>query len=112
MIYRIIQLRSRLYDDIKTEVMYEVASAHAAGCELIRLNITKDEELGYHKRAMTSLIKCLKTMKGSGMIQFFATLDSFEQGNTEAQFLINKYPDIFEALPKESDTECFVYVRV
>lgn len=111
MIYKIIQLNSRLYASIRTEIMYEIASAHVAGIELLRINIKKDEQGVLHKRAMTSLIRCLKSMKSAGTIQFFATAESFEQGSTEAQFLINKYPETFTTLPKESETECFVYIR-
>ena len=90
--------------------MYEVASAHAAGVELLRINIKKDDAAGY-KRATTALLKCLRSLKSSGMIQFFATAESFNTGSTEAQFLINKYPEQFELTPIESDECGFVYVR-
>ena len=111
MVYKTFVLRSTTAQKAKTEIMYEVASAHAAGTELLRINITKDDAISY-KRIHNSVVKILKEMKGSSLIQFYATQDTFAEIGTEAQFLFNKYPDIFENIPKENDGLGFIYVRV
>ena len=112
MIYKTIELLSRRADKMKTEIMYEVASAHAAGIELVRFNIAKGEEDSTYRRALSSATKILKDMKQSDTIRFFATHASLAQMNTEASFLINKYPDIFDTVPEETDEYGFIYVRV
>ena len=109
--YKEIRLRSMSADKIKTERMYEVATAHISGVELLRFNIDKSETDTQYKKIFSAAIKVLKAMKSDGAIQFFATPALLESASTEAQFLLNKYPEQFEPMPNESESEGFIYVR-
>lgn len=105
--YKELNLNSTTADKLKTEIMYEVASAHIAGVELIRFNLDTSDEIQY-KRAFAATIKILKAMKSDGVIQFFATPALMEASSMEAQFLINKYS---EYLANDTQATGFVYVR-
>ncbi len=109
--YREILLRGVSADKIKTEIMYEVAAAHIAGVELLKVNISKGDCDTQYKKTFSALIRILKLMKADGTIQFFATPALLESQSTEAEFLLNKYPEHFEPMPKESDELGFVYIR-
>ncbi len=109
--YKEILLRSKSIDKIKTEIMYEVASAHIAGIELVRFTISKSESEAHYKKIFSAMTRVLKAMKAEGAIQFFATPALLEYSSTEAEFLLNKYPEQFEPMPEESESESFIYVR-
>ena len=108
--YREFNLKSTSADKLKTEIMYEVASAHIAGIELLRFNIDKSDE-GQYKKSFSATLRILKAMKADGVIQFFATPSSIEALSTEAQFLFNKYPEYFSEVPTETEERSFIYVR-
>jgi hypothetical protein len=108
--YRELNLKSVSADKLKTEIMYEVASAHIAGIELLRFNIDKTED-GQYKKVFSAITRILKVMKADGAIQFFATPALIEASSTEAQFLFNKYPQYFSEVPTETQAQSFVYVR-
>ena len=105
--YKELTLSGTTADKIKTEIMYEVASAHIAGVELIRFDLDTSDEIQY-KRTFAAVTKILKAMKSDGVIQFFATPASMESYSMEAQFLFNKYS---EYLSDDTQTTGFVYVR-
>lgn len=103
--YKKINLKSESVDSMTTEIMFEVAGARADGNELIRLNINNDDG-----RLFDSAVKLLKNMKQKGLIQFFATEQSFAKGRTEASFLLNKYGDAL--IVENSGEEPFIYVKI
>ena len=110
MIYKVVNFEGETPNDLKTELMFELASARAEKCELVKLNVAHSDLTA--KKNVSAVLKVLKGMKASGRIQFFATNESFETHSTEAVFLMNKYPDIFTNIPVNAEnTTCF-YVKL
>ena len=79
-------------DEIYTEIMFALATARTEGAELLLVEISESFEVEKFDLIKSAVIKRLKQMKQSGMVQFFATQDSFKRASTEAVFLLNKYP--------------------
>lgn len=112
--YREIEVRATSREGISTELMYEIATCRADGSELIKFIFRKsnEQESDLTRRNVASAIKLFKLMKQKGQVQFIATSSSFDNSETEAVFLLNKYPDIFENAPKESEGEVFIFVKL
>ncbi len=104
-----IQLKSGLGDEALTEIMFEIASARAEGAGLLRFELNEQDES--FSKLMLYIIRKLKGMKQKGHIQFFATSDSFEKGSTEAIFLMNKYPALFECVNAD-EIKKYIYVKL
>ena len=110
--YKELELQGRTASALATEIMYEIASARVAGVSLLRLNITKGEDDKLFKRLISTQKRTLRSMKERGSIQFFALPDNFAAFATEAKFLVNKFPDLFEPLPEEREDSTFAYVKI
>lgn len=108
--YIVINLQGKDQNEISTEIMFELAGAKIDGAELVRFNIENaDDDSG--KKRSSAMLKVLKNMKSAGKIQFYATPESFAGEKTEAVFLINKYPELFER--KEPDNNImYAYVKL
>lgn len=104
MIFKKINLCVENSDSTATEIMFEIAGARADGIELIRFNILDPTD-----KILSGVIKLLKEMKRKGMIQFFASAKSFSDNTTEANYLINKYPDVIGV---QNDGEAFLYIKL
>ena len=89
-------------DRLMTELRFDIASARASGCELVRLELVA-EDAKKRSRLSTSVIVRLRALKKEGVVQFFATERDFKDDSTEAVYLLNKYPEIEadSALAKE-----------
>ena len=111
MSYKCIQLRGTDTSAIKTEIMYEIASARVGGTELLRVSVRCEDE-SRRAKAVSALRKILKGMKQSGGIQFFANEASFEQRSMEAEFLLNKYPFLSDRETADSTVEDFIYIKI
>ena len=98
--FKIIRLNGDNPQNINTELYFELASARADGCEVVRLDFESNQE---------KIIAALKKMKNNSAIQFFATSESFSSSDTEAVFLLNKYPDIREF---ENNSLPYIYVKL
>ena len=108
--YIVINLQGTEPSEITTEIMFELAGAKIDGAELVRFNIENATEDSGKKRC-SAMLKVLKSMKSAGKIQFFATPDSFAGEKTEAVFLVNKYPELFER--REVDNNImYAYVKL
>ncbi len=107
MIFKLIDLKANSTDASLTEIMFEIAGARADGCELIRFNMINNETKLYD-----GIIKQLKGLKQKGLIQFFATADSFASSSTEASFLINKYQANLSLGEKENGEVQYIYVKI
>ncbi len=110
MSYRELLLRSDTPEGAVTEIMYEIASARVDFIDLVKFEInTENIEINKY---MQSIIKALKAMKQKGTFQFFATKESFEDSRTEAVFLQNKYPHLFDGEIFESPNRICVYIKL
>ena len=105
MIFKEINLQANNHDAAATEIMFEIAGARADGVELIRINISETSE-----KMLSGVVKMLRGMKQKGLIQFFATEQSFDSGSTEAVFLINKYSSVIEG--RNGRKEQYIYVKL
>ena len=77
-----------------TELRYTVATTRAEGGELLMISIPETGD-GQAKKTRALATRILKTMKKEGLIQFYATKESFDSSSTEAKFLLNKYSHVF-----------------
>jgi len=110
--YRELFVKSETAPSIKNELLFEIASERVSGSELIRFIIYNNgDDLSFSKR-INAINKNLRSFKSRGLIQFFANAESFEKNTTEAKYLINKYPALFENIPKTEDNSFFIYVKL
>ena len=110
--YKEFDLQSSAKEKIKTEIMYEIASARADNAEFVRININLGDQSAENRKSVSATINTLKDMKKDRRIQFFATEDNFKHMSTEAIFLLNKYPDHFENMKKDMEEETFIYAKI
>ena len=86
-------------ESIILELSYSIASARADKIQL--LSLMYDEELPEDKRE--TLYKCtvktLKKMKKQGRIDFYVDREGFLKEKTEANYLINRFPNITDSVP-------------
>ena len=111
MLFRELDLRAQLPEQIATEIMFEIASAKVDGVELLCFQINNKEDLLLEKYRST-ILRNLKKMKSDGAIQLFATSESFKTQKTEAYFLQNKYPTIFNSISDYSEIESKIYIKI
>ena len=109
MIYKVINLKNTEVGQIKTEIMFELATERASGTELVRLNLPKPLDMQSEKRINLAVRRLLRSMKERGAIQFFANPDNFESAGMESRFLLNKYTCVFE---NEELSDGFVFVKL
>ena len=105
MILRQINLQAESVDAASTELMFEIAGARADGCDLVRVDLENKFD-----KLCSGVVKILKGMKQKGLIQFFATEESFDEGSTEASFLANKYNDLLNTEREEGTI--FIYIKM
>ena len=74
---------------LETEVMFSVASARAQGIEFLKID-TKESGV------KNAVAKVLRQLKKQGRIQLFVDASELRGSSTEAQYLINKYPDAID----------------
>ena len=110
MIFKTIEIESERPIDIDTEIKFSIATARAENTELLCFDVKRDGES--LNRIYNAAIKVLKKMKNQGHIQFIATPKSFANANPEAEFLINKYPEQIDNMPKYGDGEAYVFVKL
>ena len=79
---------------LETEIMFAVASARAQGIEFLKIDISADKESGMK----SAVAKHLRQLKKQGRIQLFVDVRDLHGTSTEAQYLINKYPEAPETL--------------
>jgi hypothetical protein len=90
--------------------MFSVASERASGVPIVRFDIERSDER-VASRTFLLATRILKRMKERGAVQFFATPKSFIEGEREASFLINKFPELFSNFVANED-DIFIYVRI
>ena len=110
MIFKTIEIESDRTIDVDTEIKFSIATARVENVELLRFDVKKDNDL--FSKIYNASIKVLKKMKNQGNIQFIATPKSFTDENAEAEFLINKYPDQIDSMPKCGDGEAYIFVKL
>ena len=88
--------------ELKTEIMFFIASSKALGEELFILKIKPAFLDERDARRTDSVSRILKDLKRRGIIQFFAVSSDFGSPLTEIEYLKNKYPDITEIKSDES----------
>ena len=105
--YKIIIPEGKDLDSLVTELRYHVAATRAGGDDLLMIKIPDgDESRG--KKTKSSVLRILRTMKNEGLIQFYAVKESFDSSSTESEFLINKYPIVFEDQKKIGHNDVYV----
>ena len=101
--FKIITLKGDNTQNINTELYFELASARAEKCEVVVISIESSAE-----KSESLVVSALKKMKGVASIQFYASPESFNIANTEANYLLNKYPDVFSSI----GDGCYQYIYV
>jgi len=89
-------LTGRDSGQMKTEIMFFIASAKSCKAELFKIWIQPvfngDREL----RRIESAARILRNLKQRGSIQLFASSVDFDTALTEVEYLKNKFPNITE----------------
>lgn len=94
-----------IYSEAETETLFVIAAARADGASLVRLDFP-----GETARTVPAAKKALRALKRRGGIQMFAERSDFEDGSTEAVFLLNKFPETEGQVKAVSDE--FLYVKL
>ncbi len=110
--YSTVDLQVKKNDGVAPEIMFLIASERVSGTELLCFNLPQDDDEAVERRLAMQAIRTLKEMKGRGAIQLYATRDSFVALTTEAQYLINKYPELFEDVDYGQMSDRALYVKL
>ena len=110
--YKEIFVRSETLAQLKNELLFEIASQRASGVELIRFNVYNKGDATLFLKIINWTKKQMRSFKNRGIIQFFATAESFLGNDTESKYLINKYPELFESIPQGEENSFFVYIKL
>lgn len=98
--------------EISTEIKFLLASARFDGVELLRFVYETNETDREAKRLYNITLKVLRSLRARKSIQFFVLPESFAESTTEAEFLLNKYPEHFAAPPALKENESEFYVKI
>ena len=82
-------MASRLYREAETETVFIIAVARADGASCVKFTFSEDSE-----RVEPAVRKALRALKRRGSIQMLAGREDFDEMTTEAEFLLNKFPEI------------------
>ena len=97
-------------DKLVIELRFDIATARASGAKLVRLSLAPSD-VSAQGRLLTTVTRKLAAMKKEGVIQFFATQRSFADKTTEATYLLNKYPELYDDVSLSKDScDCTVFV--
>ncbi len=97
---------------LMTELRFNIAAARAEKVELLMLELATEDERS-RRRRYTSVLFRLRQLKRDGTVQFFATEEDFADNTTEADYLLNKYPELAEVAGVAGEREHrIVVVRV
>ena len=94
MAYRSVKLEGSKLRDIETEIRFAIATERASDRELVRFYIGGSLGEEYSEKTLTIAKRVLKGIKKERGIQAFATSEQLNTSNTEAAYLLNKYPEI------------------
>ena len=109
MIYKKRELNLINIDDFFVELKFEIATARADGCEILRIDINDNTENEDTSKSHSQIKKILRSMKQKNFIQFFANPSDFENHTTEAVFLLNKYSMFVDSEEKNAN---FIYIKL
>ena len=110
--YKVIDLAVRKTDGVAPEIMYNVASERVDSVELICFNLPVTDDETVRRRINSAALRTFKEMKSRGAIQLYATRSSFLEQTTEAKYLINKFPELFEDADYEAMDTRSIYVKL
>ena len=96
---------SRLYVDAETETVFIIAVARADGASCVKFRFDEESE-----RVVPAVRKALRALKRRGSIQMLAGREDFDEMTTEAEFLLNKFPEIEGELAL--DASKFLYAKL
>jgi len=91
MIFKYYRLSGRSLKDLNTEIRYNVATARADGVELLRFELSRDDDERNMEKNLYCIARILSSMKRDGHIQFF--VKSLSDNSREAEYIKNKYAD-------------------
>lgn len=98
------------YVELYNELMFNIATARASGCELAIFSYAKSNEK--IKKRITNCRKILRLLKGRGMIQLYIQDSELDATTTVAEYVRNKYPDI-KSLPECSDGDyTYIFIKI
>ena len=86
------KLYANTSSQLKTELLFLIASYKAVGKELLLVSPEKKDQASKVKNDSISCI--LREQKRIGKIQLFVRSDKLSEQNTEREYLENKYPGI------------------
>ncbi len=89
--YSIFDLKYDKSSEITTEIMFNVASARAAGAKLIRFNISFNEDPAVTEKRIKHTFKTLRNMKKAGKLECFVTKEDLKGSSTEAAYMYNRF---------------------
>lgn len=104
------EIKEKNKNEIKTELMFAVASARVDGTDVLKLTFTHTGGEELDKKAINAATKLVKELKKNGTIDFYVTKDAFSRSTTESIYLINKFPELSNEI-ESSDIDT-VFLRL
>lgn len=95
-------------NEISTELKFHLASSRFDGAQLMKFVYSTNDTDREATKMRNIVIKVLRSLRAKKIIQFFVMPESFDEGSTEAAFLLNKFPDYFsKQVSQNSEEGCF-----
>lgn len=104
--YKLFKISENDTKDIKTCLLFNIATARQMGATLIILTFDKTPDA----KLIQSLRARLKQIKKNGTVELFLFSNELNSGSPEAEFLYNKYPDLREEKIEDSDISILVKI--
>jgi len=92
--YISVKLEGNKLRDVETEIRFAIATERVSDRELVRFYVSETLGGEYSEKTLSMAIRVLKSIKKERGIQAFATSEQLKTSNTEAAYLLNKYPEI------------------
>ena len=85
-----VKLNSPTLQQLRTDILYSIASFRAQGMELVELIVSDTAK----EKLENGTLKVLKEQKKQGSIRAYALAREISGESCEAEYLLNKYPDL------------------
>jgi hypothetical protein len=79
-----------------TELNYYIASARADKADLVSFVYAEGMTEETKAKLMQNVSKSLRRIRAQGRLDFFVSGNDFNESSTEAQYVLNKFPEYME----------------
>lgn len=108
MLFKTYTLDGSCKKDFDTEIRFDIASARYDGCDLVMLSFINDDSEEENTRLLSCITRVLSSLKKAGNIKFFVKPSQMLERTTEAEYIVNKFPELTNVRAEYTD----IYVKL